>query len=185
MPSITTANRNRAADAVTVRLNGGLLRVYTGTPPVDANTALSGNTLLAELTFGATAFAAATNGTAAANAITADSSADNTGRPTFARAFEAGGTTAVVDYRAAFSWIASTAYAIGDRVVNGGNQYRATAAGTAAASGGPTGIGATITDGGVTWAYEGVAEITFSGGPSIVQLGTVTVSSLTYTQSAS
>ncbi|MFC0384320.1 hypothetical protein [Muricoccus vinaceus] len=185
MSSITTANRNRAADAVAARLNGGVLRIYSGAPPADANTALSGNTLLAELTFAATAFAAAVNGVATANGITADSVADNSGRPTFARAFETGGTTAVWDLRAAFAWGASTAYSIGDRVANGGNQYRATAAGTSAASGGPSGTGASITDGGVTWAYEGVAELVFPGGPSIIQGGTVSVTALTYTQSGS
>ena len=57
-------------------------------------TAASG-VLLAELTFGATAFAAAVNGVATANAITSDSSADNTGTATFFRVLESD-LTAVV-----------------------------------------------------------------------------------------
>lgn len=95
MASITTANRNRAADAVTARCNSGVLRIYSGTAPADANASLSGNTLLAELTFSATAFGAAASGTATANAITQDSSNDATGTPTFFRAFESGGSVVV------------------------------------------------------------------------------------------
>lgn len=95
MASITTANRNRAADAVTARANSGTLRIYAGTPPADANAALSGNTLLAQLTFGATAFGAASNGVATANAITQDSSNDATGTPTFFRVLESDGVTVV------------------------------------------------------------------------------------------
>lgn len=95
MASITTANRNRAADAVTARANNGSLRIYDGTPPADANAALSGNTLLASLPMSATAFAAAASGVATANAITADSSADASGTATFFRVLETDGTTVV------------------------------------------------------------------------------------------
>lgn len=95
MASITTANRNRAADAVTARANNGSLRIYDGTPPADANAALSGNTLLASLPMSATAFAAAVSGVATANAITADSSADASGTATFFRVLETDGTTVV------------------------------------------------------------------------------------------
>lgn len=95
MASLANAQRNRAADAVTARCNSGVLRIYSGTAPATADTALSGNTLLAELTFGATAFGAAVNGVATANAITQDSSNDATGTPTFFRAFETGGSVLV------------------------------------------------------------------------------------------
>lgn len=95
MASITTANRNRAADAVCARANGGSLRIYSGTPPADANAALSGNTLLANLAMSATAFGAASSGVATANAITADSSADADGTATFFRVLESDGTTVV------------------------------------------------------------------------------------------
>lgn len=52
------------------------------------------------------------------------------------------------------AWVGSTAYAIGDTVSNGGLNYKATTAGTSAASGGPTGSGSNITDGTVVWAYQ-------------------------------
>lgn len=51
------------------------------------------------------------------------------------------------------AWTATTAYIIGDRVVNGANRYVVTVAGTSAGSGGPTGTGTGIVDNGVTWNY--------------------------------
>lgn len=185
MPSLANAQRSRAADPVAARCNNGFLRFYNGTPPANANTALSGNTTLATTGFGATAFGAAASGVATANAITADASADATGSPSFCRALESDGTTVVFQLLAACAWVASTAYGVGDRVFNGANQYRATAGGTSAASGGPSGTGGSITDGGVTWAFEAAkeVEVTISGGGDrIVQFGAVSVSSLTYTQ---
>ena len=185
MASLTTTNRNRAADAVTVRANTGSLRLYSGTPPADANAALSGNTLLATLPMAATAFGAASAGVATANALTA-AVAVATGRPTFARIIESDGTTVVVQLRAALVWLASTAYAVGDRVSNGANTYVATTAGTSAASGGPTGTGTGtgIADGSVVWAFEGINEAVLAGASQIIAGANVAVSSVTYTQPA-
>jgi len=95
--TISTASKNLGLNAQLDVLNSGFLRIYSGTRPATPDTALSGNTLLAELTFGATAFAAATGGTKTANAIGSDTSADATGTATFFRAFKSDGTTAVVD----------------------------------------------------------------------------------------
>lgn len=95
--ALANAQRSRAADAVTVRFNSGFLRIYSGTRPSTPDTALSGNTLLASLTFSATAFPAATNGVANANAITQESNAPATGTATFTRIFESNGTTVIGD----------------------------------------------------------------------------------------
>jgi len=95
--ALANAQKSRAADAVTARFNSGFMRPYTGTRPATPNTALSGNTLLGTLTFSATAFPGSTNGSAAANAITQDSSADATGTGTFSRMFESDGTTVIGD----------------------------------------------------------------------------------------
>jgi hypothetical protein len=88
-PSITTAARNAAADAVVDLLDAGdtaaQVRIYSGTAPADANAALSGNTLLAQLSMSDPAFGAAASGVATASAITQDSSADATGVATFFR----------------------------------------------------------------------------------------------------
>lgn len=50
-------------------------------------------------------------------------------------------------------WTALTAYGVGAQVVLANKVYVATAAGTSASSGGPTGTGSSITDGTVTWTY--------------------------------
>lgn len=79
-------------DAFTAALDAGtaaVINIYSGTPPTDAETALSGNTLLAQLTYSGTSYPAATDlnpgARITANAITADSSADATGTATFFR----------------------------------------------------------------------------------------------------
>lgn len=87
----TNAARDAAINAVAARTNGGSLRIYGGTAPADANAALSGNTLLAQLPLSATAFGAAVNGVVTANAITTDTAADATGTPTFFRLHASGG----------------------------------------------------------------------------------------------
>lgn len=96
-PKRSNAAVNAAADAVTALLNNGYLRIYDGTQPATANTAITTQTLLAELRFNATAFGAASNGVSTANSITADSSADATGTASWFRALKSDGTTAVFD----------------------------------------------------------------------------------------
>jgi hypothetical protein len=88
---------NAQADALATLLNSGYLRIYSGTQPATADTALSGNTLLAELRFNATAAPAASGGLLTFNAITSDSSADASGTATFFRALKSDGTTVVLD----------------------------------------------------------------------------------------
>jgi hypothetical protein len=88
---------NAEAVAAAALFNSGKLRIYSGTQPVTPDTALNSNTLLAELTFGATAFGAPTAGVLVANAITSDSSADASGTATFYRCFQSDGTTVLSD----------------------------------------------------------------------------------------
>lgn len=87
---------NAEANALASLLNGGFIEFYTGTQPANANTALSGNTLLATLTFGNPAFGAAAAGVITANAI-ASGTAAATGTATFARLYKSDGTTVVMD----------------------------------------------------------------------------------------
>jgi hypothetical protein len=68
------------------------------------------------------------------------------------------GLTVGLKSAAAPAWAGTTAYSLGAFVTNGANQYKCITAGTSAASGGPTGQGATITDGTVTWEYCSVAN---------------------------
>lgn len=99
MPFITNTAAKAAMDAVadlvdagTTDPNGALV-VYDGTPPADADTALSGNTLLATVELQDPAFNAAAD--AAPGAIVtlqgvplSDTSIDATGTASFARLFD-------------------------------------------------------------------------------------------------
>ena len=73
------------------------------------------------------------------------------------------GITTTIKTGYAPAWIASRAYSLGDNVTfEGGGRnevYRATQAGTSAASGGPTGKGSGIVDGTVRWAWINDAAI--------------------------
>ena len=54
------------------------------------------------------------------------------------------------------AWQASTAYAVGDQVVNGGQIYTCDTAGTSASSGGPSGTSNDIADGTARWDHSGI-----------------------------
>jgi hypothetical protein len=78
------ATRNAAVDGITAQIGAsGKLRIYDGTQPTDADTALGAQNVLAELALSADAFGDSASGTATANAITSDSSADATGTATW------------------------------------------------------------------------------------------------------
>ena len=85
------------ADAVCAQLNNGYRRIYDGTQPATVDTAISTQVLLAELRFSETAFAAAVNGQASANAFTKEDDAPATGTATWFRDFKSDGTTAIQD----------------------------------------------------------------------------------------
>jgi hypothetical protein len=92
----STVARNAAADAICDLADSGLVRIYTATRPANPQTAAAG-TLLATLTLNATAFGAAVAGVATANAITSDSSADDTGTAAWFRVLQSDGTTVLWD----------------------------------------------------------------------------------------
>jgi hypothetical protein len=94
---IANATASAACNGVVDLLDNGYLRIYDGTQPANANTAVSTQTLLAELRYNATAFGAASNGVATANAFTADSSANATGTASWFRALASDGSTVVLD----------------------------------------------------------------------------------------
>jgi hypothetical protein len=84
-------------DAVTSNVaSSGLIRIYSGVKPASPGTALSGNTLLAELACSATFAAGASGGVLTLNSISNDAAADNTGTATFFRIMKSDGTTCVV-----------------------------------------------------------------------------------------
>lgn len=96
-PKLAVARRNQALDTILANANSGLLRIYDGAQPTDADTALGAQVLLAELTMGATAFAAASAGSASANAVTSDASANATGTASWYRMVKSDGTTVIMD----------------------------------------------------------------------------------------
>jgi hypothetical protein len=94
---LSTALRNAGLDAMFgTAQNLGKIRVYDGTQPAGPDTAITTQTLLAELTFNATAWAAASSGSKAANAITG-AAAIASGTATWFRITNAAGSTAYAD----------------------------------------------------------------------------------------
>ena len=101
---IADATVNAQADALAALCDAGLIKIYSGTQPATADTALdatpvTGNILGVTLTFGTTAFGAASSGLIIAEPITAGTAVASI-TPTFARIFKADGTTKVMDVSA-------------------------------------------------------------------------------------
>lgn len=94
---LADATVNAMAATLATLLNNGYLRIYSGTQPTNADTAISTQTLLAELRFNATAAPAAVSGLLTFNAITSDSSADASGTASWFRCLKSDGTTVVMD----------------------------------------------------------------------------------------
>jgi len=94
---ISDATANASADAACALANSGKLRIYSGAQPVDANTAIGAQVLLAELVMDSTAFGAASAGVATANTITGEDDAPATGVASWFRMFKSDGTTALWD----------------------------------------------------------------------------------------
>lgn len=94
---LADATVNGQADNMARRLDNGYLRIFAGAQPATGDTALSGETLLAELRFAATSAPAASGGVLTFNALTPDSSANAGGTAAYFRAFQSDGTTPVFD----------------------------------------------------------------------------------------
>lgn len=97
---LSTAARNAAVDGIVDLIDAGTgagtIAVRTGSPPTNVGDASTG-TLLGTLTWAATAFGAASSGTATAASITSDTSADASGDAGYFRAYAgAAGDTAAL-----------------------------------------------------------------------------------------
>lgn len=90
--SIAVRIRNLQAEVLGDDLDGGFIRVYSGSVPANADASLGAAVLLAEMTFGTPAAGAAVAGVITANAINADPSANNSGTASFYRTYAANGT---------------------------------------------------------------------------------------------
>lgn len=90
---------NTEANALATLCNSGYIKVYDGTQPANADTAITTQVLGVTLTFGATAFGSASSGLLTANAITGGTAVASI-TPTWARILESNGTTVVMDVSA-------------------------------------------------------------------------------------
>ncbi|HLA65016.1 MAG TPA: hypothetical protein VK600_00375 [Candidatus Saccharimonadales bacterium] len=88
---------NAEGDALAVAAASGYLRIYDGSQPATADTAVGSQVLLAELRFGATAFGATVAGVMTANAITGDTAANATGTAAWYRVLKSDGSTPLWD----------------------------------------------------------------------------------------
>ena len=96
MVTLSVATANAIVDATTRRLDGGVLRLYTGVRPATAEVAVGRQTPLAALGLGVPAFLPALDGSADAHPLTPDPSAAGGGTATWFRAWSAAGD-AVLD----------------------------------------------------------------------------------------
>lgn len=110
---VRNAMLNAVRDKIDAGALGGTIKIYTGTQPADGDTALSGNTLLATLTFSGTSAPDAALGVLTFSAITEDSAADATGTATWARIQDSDGNKVMdVDVGLAAATIILNAVAI-------------------------------------------------------------------------
>lgn len=174
--------RNAALDAMEAHIGvSPTLEIRSGAIPANAAAADSG-TVLASMTLPSDWAAAAASGSKSFLGTWQDTGADATGVAGHFR-IKAGG---VCKLQAIISmaWQASRAVIVGEYNHNGGNLYRCTTAGTTAASGGPSGTGASISDGSAVWAFVQVGtdmtmdNTSISAGPPAQQ---VNITSFTIT----
>ena len=90
--------KNARLNQITSQIStSGLLSIYSGTQPTNPDTALSGNTLLAQLALSSTFAAGAASGVLTASSITTESSANATGTAAWGTLTTSGGTR-IVDF---------------------------------------------------------------------------------------
>ena len=94
--AVRNAMCNAAVDLIDAGTGAGRIEIRTGSPPTNVSDASSG-TLLATLTFSATAYGAAATGVAQENSITSDTNADASGDAGYFRIYAgAAGDTAAL-----------------------------------------------------------------------------------------
>ena len=95
--TINAAVQKAGIEAVGAEFNSGLLRIYDGTPPVNAKASLGANDVLASVALHTTAFGTATDGTITANETPlSDSDIAKTSTATFFRILDAASPTDII-----------------------------------------------------------------------------------------
>jgi hypothetical protein len=145
------ATRNATLDAMETHIGvSPTLEIRSGAVPANAAAADSG-TVLATINLPADWAAAAASGAKTFLGTWQDAAADAGGIAGHFRIKAAG--TCKVQGIVSMAWQASKAVVVGEYAHNGGSVYRCSTAGTTAGSGGPTGAGASISDGSAVWAF--------------------------------
>lgn len=185
--NVAQISSTAALEALNALYNAGTLTIYEGAIPATPETAIGTQIVLAQFTLANPAFSAPTfaNSEELATASFANSGVTPTtsGTACFARAVANGATLA--DYTVAANWQPSTAVVVGQYVINGAGTYVCVTGGTAAASGGPTGSGATIQDGSAVWSFRnsGTADIVMAT-TSVLAAIPLSITSLTHAMPA-
>lgn len=156
----SVAVRNAQLDALETAIGvSPIMQLRSGTMPATCATARTG-TVIATLNLPSDWLAAASSGSKAKAGTWEDTAADAGGYAGYFSVQDSTGTTCHLQGLVAQNWAASTPFAVGQQVNNDtGKCYRCTTAGTSAGSGGPTGTGATITDGTAVWQYIGLTDL--------------------------
>lgn len=99
-PMISMSAAEAMLNALTALLNGGSIKIYTGSPPATLETSASGTLLSSGCGLSATAFGNATDGgsgnaTAAANTISEDTNAASSGTAGYFRGLNSSGTAVI------------------------------------------------------------------------------------------
>jgi hypothetical protein len=94
---ISNSAADAEGDALAPLFNNGYLYIYNGTRPTNANTAVSGQTLLATLRFAATGITTSTNGVLTAGTITQTGTNNNTGTASWYRCVQSDNSTVICD----------------------------------------------------------------------------------------
>ena len=128
-----------------------IMKLFSGSLPANC-AAADPSGLLVSITLPSDWMAAAASASKSKSG-TWQATASGNGFAAVYRIYDSGGATCHEQGIVSMAWAGSTAYAVGNYVTNGGNLYRCTTAGTSASSGGPSGTGGSISDGGAVWAY--------------------------------
>ena len=96
-PRLSNEAANAEANAAVALAQSGVLRIYDGSQPANADASIGGANVLATLNFTAGSFGAATLGVSSLTAAISDASADLTGTAAWFRVWKSGGTAPLWD----------------------------------------------------------------------------------------
>jgi hypothetical protein len=139
-----------------------ILRIHSGAMPANCAAARTG-TKLVEMTLPSDWMGNASGGTKSKSGTWAGSGT-NAGYVGYYSIMDPAGTTCHAQGLVAQPYAVNFNVGLNQQMVNAGNVYQATTAGTTGASSAPTGTGNAIADGTVTWKYLGPVDMNIDNG---------------------